>query len=80
MFASRKNPDDGVSVQFSKSNIEWSGEENGIIFDVELTFDKHKTKICHKAANKVSALSGIAKYMGIVNLRYLMKALLSINS
>ena len=74
MFASGKYPDDGVSVQFSKSNIECSDEENGIIFDEELTFYKHVTKNCHKAANKVSALSRIAKYMGIVKLRYLMKS------
>ncbi len=67
-------PGDGVSVQFGESNIQNSGEERplGIIFDGELTFDKHVTKICHKTANKRS--SRIAKYMGTEKLRYLMKA------
>ncbi len=76
LLALGKKPGDGVSVKFGESIIESSGEEKllGIIFDEELTFDKHVTKLCHKAANKLSALSRIAKYMGTEKLRYLMKA------
>ena len=46
----------------------------GITLDNKLTFDKHVSKLCRTASQKVHALSRICKHMGISQRRVIMKA------
>ena len=57
------------------TGIECSVDEEllGVVIDDQLNFDKHINNVCRKAANKLSALARISKYMDSEKLKCLMK-------
>ncbi len=69
------NNDAKMSVRFDMTDIECSSDEKllGVVIDDQLNFDKHINNICRKAANKLSALARISKYMDPEKLKCLMK-------
>ena len=67
--------DDPVSVKIGNTDVVNSSEEKllGVHTDSKLSFDRHVSKLCQKASNKLYALAHISPYMNQNKLRYLMK-------
>ena len=70
-----RNSNQRVTVNVGNSVTENTEEEKllGVVIDKQLNFEKHITKSCHKAGNKLFALARISKYMDSDKLRMLMR-------
>ena len=66
----------GLFIKVGKENVHNSTQVKllGIIFDTELNFDAHVSKLCKKANQKFHALSRVAKYMAKDKLRIVMNS------
>ena len=71
--------DDPVSVKIGNTDVVNSSEGKllGVHIDSKLSFDRHVSKLCQKASNKLYALARISPYMNQNKLRYLMKAFIT---
>ena len=65
-----------ASVKIDDTDIKSSSSKKllGLLIDNKLTFNKHVSKLCKKASNKLYALARISNYMTKGKLRTVMNA------
>ena len=68
-----------VTIKIKESAIESSNSEKllGVTIDSKLSFDDHITILCHKASQKLHALSRVASYMSFDKKRILLKTFIT---
>ena len=68
--------DDPTEIQVGESVIKNTSYEKllGIKIDSKLTFDKHISGLCKKAANKLRALARVTSYMSLPKKKLLLNS------